>query len=102
MKEIFKDIPTVDAVRRWLDKETQATMEDFAKKISRAMKNLSRRSFTMQSTPEFNRLFHWIHKQKLIDALSEKGWNIKHTSDQRDGDYFQISMQWSGWQPMQD
>ena len=103
MKQIFEAVPTADSIRKWINEQTQTAMKHFATRVAQAMWNLSENSFTMQSSHEFNALFHGIHKQKIIDALDQKWWNIQLISDQRDWDYFRISMKsWSAWQPMQD
>jgi len=103
MKKLFESVPTSTQVRQWLDAETQNVVEEFAKKVTASIQKLSSDSFTLQSSSEFNRMFHWIHWQKVRDTMEEKGWRVQLISDQRDGDYFKISMLGqSTWQPMTD
>lgn len=103
MKKLFDSIPSASQVREWLDDNTERVIQDFAQKVSKAMQSLSNDSFTLQSTSEFSQMYHGIHWQKVRAALEEKWWRAQLISDQRDWDYFKITMlSWSTWQPMTD
>lgn len=91
METIFDKIPSAQDVQRWINKDVQEAMESFISRIAKALEKMNSWSVTLQADRD-GALFNGIHGEKIKDALKKKWWDIKYTPDQRDWDYFTISM----------
>lgn len=92
MSDIFEKIPSAQDVQKGTNQKIQEAINSFVSRAIKSLESLNERSVTIQAEGSDSMLLHGIHGDKVRAAFQNKWWELKYTSDQRDGDFITISM----------